>query len=210
MADGQSIEAPDYTNGTYSSVFDVNSSQDSKAAERPQIFNMDVDYANENKWYAFIPIEDCLGKKYKNLNLHLTSFSIPQLMQSSITASFKGYEKEMPGKVLIPSTKEIRFEYIVDADWSNYRALYAFLSNINGTINPISKDEKTGILPTEYLPVRVYLLSPYKKKIIQFVFENCWIKVFDEISLNVNSAEVVKHSFTMVFDQYYIDDVVHY
>ena len=210
MADRQSIEAPDYTNGPYSSVFDSNSSQDSKAAERPQIFNMDVNYANENKWYAYIPIEDCLGKKYKNLNLHLTSFSIPQLMQSSITASFKGYEKEMPGKVLIPSTKEIRFEYIVDADWSNYRALYAFLSNINGTINPISEDEKTGILPTEYLPVRVYLLSPYKKKIIQFVFENCWIKVFDEISLNVNSAEVVKHSFTMVFDQYYIDDVVHY
>lgn len=210
MADGQSIEAPDYTNGPYSSVFDVNSSQDNKAAERPQIFNMDVNYANENKWIAHIPIEDVLGKKYKNLNLHLTSFSIPQLMQSSITTVFKGYEKELPGKVLIPSTKEIRFEYIVDADWSNYRALYAFLSNINGTINPISDDEKTGILPAEYLPVRVYLLSPYKKKIIQFVFENCWIKIFDEISLNVNSAEVVKHSFTMVFDQYYIDDIVHY
>ena len=171
---------------------------------------MDVNYANENKWYAFIPIEDCLGKKFKNLNLHLTAFSIPQLMQSSITSSFKGYEKEMPGKVLIPSTKEIRFEYIVDADWSNYRALYAFLSNINGTINPISEDEKTGILPTEYLPIRVYLLSPYKKKIIQFVFENCWIKVFDEISLNVNSPEPVKHAFVCVFDQYHIDDVVHY
>lgn len=116
----------------------------------------------------------------------------------------------MPGKVLIPSTKEIRFEYIVDADWSNYRALYAFLSNINGTINPISDDEKTGILPAEYLPIRVYLLSPYKKKIIQFVFENCWIKVFDEVSLNVNSAEPVKHAFTCIFDQYRIDDVVHY
>lgn len=112
--------------------------------------------------------------------------------------------------MLIPSTKEIRFEYIVDADWSNYRALYAFLSNINGTINPISDDEKTGILPSEYLPVRVYLLSPYKKKIIQFVFEDCWIKVFDEISLNVNSPEPVKHAFTMVFSFYHIDDVVHY
>lgn len=113
----------------------------------------------------------------------------------------------MPGKVLIPSTKEVRLEYIVDADWSNYRALYAFLSNINGTINPISEDEKTGILPTEYLPLRVYLLGPYKKKLIQFLFENCWIKVFDEVSLNVNSAEVVKHSFTMVFDRYLIEDV---
>ena len=179
----------------------------SQGPGRPQIFNMDVNYANQNKWYGFLPIEDILGKKYKNLNLHLTAFSIPQLMQSSITTQFKGYEKEMPGKVLIPSTKEVRLEYIVDADWSNYRALYAFLSNINGTINPISKDEKTGILPTEYLQLRIYLLSPYKKKIIQFVFENCWIKIFDEISLDVNVPDEVKHSFTMVFDKYYIEDV---
>ena len=179
----------------------------SQGVRRPQIFNMDVNYANQNKWFGFLPLEDVLGKKYKNLNLHLTAFSIPQLMQSSITASFRGYEKEMPGKVLIPSTKEVRLEYIVDADWSNYRALYAFLSNINGTINPISKDEKTGILPSEYMQLRIYLLGPYKKKLIQFVFENCWIKIFDEISLDVNVPDEVKHSFTMVFDKYYIEDV---
>lgn len=210
MADGISVTAPASPAQPHSSVFEDLTPHEEQAGSRPQIFNMDVNYANENKWYAYLPIEDCLGKKFKNLNLHLTAFSIPQLMQSSITASFKGYEKEMPGKVLIPSTKEVRLEYIVDADWSNYRALYAFLSNINGTINPISEDEKTGILPTEYLPIRVYLLSPYKKKIIQFVFENCWIKIFDELSLNVNSAEIVKHAFTCVFDQYRIDDVVHY
>ena len=87
-------------------------------------------------------------------------------MQSSITSSFKGYEKEMPGKVLIPSTKEVTLGYIVDSDWSNYRSLYALISNINGTINPVSTDEKTGILPSEYLPLRIYLLGPYKKKII--------------------------------------------
>lgn len=201
MADGMSITAP------LEDVLSQNGVSMSQGPGRPQIFNMDVNYANQNKWYGFLPIEDILGKKYKNLNLHLTAFSIPQLMQSSITTQFKGYEKEMPGKVLIPSTKEVRLEYIVDADWSNYRALYAFLSNINGTINPISKDEKTGILPTEYLQLRIYLLSPYKKKIIQFVFENCWIKIFDEISLDVNVPDEVKHSFTMVFDKYYIEDV---
>ena len=127
---------------------------------------MDVNYANENKWYAYYPVEDVLGKSYKNLNLHLTKFSIPQLMQSSITSSFKGYEKEMPGKVLLPSTKEVTLEYIVDANWSNYRSLYALISNINGTINPVSEDEKKGIMPSEYLPLRIYLLGPYKKKII--------------------------------------------
>jgi hypothetical protein len=68
--------------------------------------------------------------------------------------------------VLIPSTKELTLEYIVDQDWQNYRSLYALISNINGTINPVSADEKTGILPSEYLPLRIYLLGPYKKKII--------------------------------------------
>lgn len=198
MADGMSITTP---------LEDSELLDRSSSPNKPQIFNMDVNYANQNKWYGYLPLEDVLGKKYKNLNLHLTAFSIPQLMQSSITASFKGYEKEMPGKVLIPSTKEVRLEYIVDADWSNYRALYAFLSNINGTINPVSKDEKTGIVPTEYVQLRIYLLSPYKKKLIQFVFQDCWIKIFDEISLDVNVPDEVKHSFTMVFDKYYIEDV---
>ena len=168
---------------------------------------MDVNYATENKWFAYCPLEDVLGKKYKNLNLHVVRFSIPQLLMSSTSVSFRGYAKEIPSKVLMPDTKEITIEYIVDADWTNYRSLYAFMSNINGTLNPVSSDEKTGILPTEYLPIRIYLLGPYKKKIIQFLFEDCWIKVFNELSLDVNSPGEVKHSFTLAFDQYRIEDV---
>lgn len=207
MADGQSITQPLQQTGMQSSIYEDPSVFNNSMANSAQIFNMDVNYANENKWYASYQIEDVLGKKYKNLDLHVTKFSIPQLMQSSITTSFKGYEKELPGKVLIPSTKEVTIEYIVDADWSNYRALYALISNINGTINPVSTDEKTGILPTEYLPLRIYLLGPYKKRIIQFLFEDTWIKVFNEISLDVNSANEVHHSFTAVFSQYRIEDV---
>ena len=126
---------------------------------------------------------------------------------STSTVSFRGYDKEIPGKVLMPSSKEINVEYIVDADWRNYRALYALVSNINGTLNPVSTDEKTGILPNEYLPFRIYLLGPYKKKIIQFLFEDTWIKVFNDLSLDVNSPNEVHHSFTLSFDQYRIEDV---
>ena len=146
----------------------ISTSIDESGEISPSIFNMDVNYANQNKWFAYLPIEDVLGKKYNNLNLHLTRFSIPQLEQTSTEVSFRGYSKEVPTKVLNASTKILTLEYIVDADWANYRALYAFISNINGTLNPISSDEKTGILPTEYLPLRIYLLGPYKKKIIQF------------------------------------------
>ena len=206
MADGMSITEPKIE-VMHSSLYEDPDIVMPKANDQAQIFNMDVNYANENKWFCMLPIEDVLGKKYKNLNLHLTKFSIPQLMQSSYSVSVRGYEKEMPGKVLMSGTKELNLEYIVDSDWNNYRSLYALISNINGTINPISTDEKTGITPAEYLKMRIYLLGPYKKKIIQFVFEDVWIKIFNEISLDVNSPNEVKHSFTCVFDQYHIEDV---
>ena len=200
MADGMSIVEPKFK------AIDLDESMQSQLSE-PSIFDMDVNYANENKWFLYYPIEDVLGKKYKNLNMHITKFSIPQLMQSSMEFSFRGYSKEVPTKVLISGTKEINIEYIVDSNWENYRSLYALISNINGTINPISDDEKKGIVPAEYLPLRIYLLGPYKKKIIQFLFENTWIKIFNEISLDVNSPQEVKHSFTVVFDSYKIEDV---
>lgn len=173
----------------------------------PSTYNMDVNYANQNKWFAYYPVDLVLGKKYKALNLHVTRFSIPQLMQSSNTVSFRGYSKEIPGKVLMADTKEVTIEYIVDSDWQNYRSLYALVSNINGTLNPVSEDENKEITPSDYIPLRIFLLGPYKKKIIQFVFENTWIKIFNEISLDVNSPDEVKHSFTAVFDSYRIEDV---
>ena len=200
MADGLSITEP---------KIEVNSLENSsiEGLDKANLYNMDVNYANQNKWFGSWQLEDILGKKYKNLNLHLTRFSIPQLMTSSSSVSYRGYQKEIPTKVLMPDTKEITIEYIVDSNWENYRALYAMMSNINGTINPISTDEKTGILPSEYLPFRIYLLGPYKRKIISFLFENTWIKIFNEISLDVNQPGEVTHSVTIAWDQYRIEDL---
>lgn len=208
MADGMAITAPDFMKQHSSIYVDPNDAASYQLSEKnPQIFNMDVNYANENKWLGYYPIEDVLGKRYKNLNLHITKFNIPQLMQSSTEVSFRGYAKEIPTKVLMSGTKELNIEYIVDSNWENYRSLYALISNINGTINPVSTDEKTGILPAEYLPFRIYLLGPYKKKIIQFLFEDTWIKIFNDLSLDVNSPNEVHHSFTLVFSNYKIEDV---
>ena len=204
MADGQSTTIP---------LIEIASQQPEARSKdfrqsKPQIFNMDVNYANQNKWFAYYPLEDALGKRFKNLNLHITRFSIPQLMQSSMEASFRGYTKEMPSKVLIPSTKEVVIEYIVDQNWENYRSLYGFMSNINGTLNPVSEDENKTITPVQYVPLRIYLLDAYKRKIIQFLFQNTWIKIFNSIDLDVNSPSEVHHSFTAVFESYTIEDVV--
>lgn len=175
----------------------------------PQFFNMDTSYANQNKWFAYFPLENVLGSKYKNLNLHLTRFTIPQLEQTSNEVSFRGYTKEVPTKVLNASTKQLTLDYIVDSNWFNYKALYAWMSGIYGTLNPIVDSHETieNISPSDYLPLRIYLLGPYKKKVIQFLFENTWIKSFNDVSMDVNQPDEVVHSFTIVFDKYTIESI---
>lgn len=69
------ITAPAETNYNRGSVWADPAEHDGN--EQAQIFNMDVNYANQNKWFAQFCVEDVLGKKYKNLNLHITRFSIP-------------------------------------------------------------------------------------------------------------------------------------
>ena len=44
--------------------------------------------------------ENVLGKKYTGLELHITRFSLPQMVMGSTTASYKGYTKETPTKVM--------------------------------------------------------------------------------------------------------------
>ena len=83
----------------------------------------------------------------------------------STTVSFKGYAKEIPTKVLNAENKELTLSYIVDENWQNYRALFAWISAPEGTLNPIiNEDTSSRIQPTEYIPLRIYLLDNYKQK----------------------------------------------
>lgn len=148
-----------------------------------QIYGMDVNYAAANSWYAYIPLENILGKKFKNLNLHLTRFSLPSMEMGSTSISYKGYTKEIPTKIMNPDSKQLTLDYIVDEKWQNYRALYSWMSGIYGNINPVTTNDETKITATDYLPLRIYLLDNYKTKIIEFIFENCWIKTFNDLAL---------------------------
>ena len=45
------------------------------------------------------------------------------------------------------------------------------MSGIYGTLNPtIDTSDINGINPTNYIPLRIYLLDNYKKKVIQFFY----------------------------------------
>lgn len=174
----------------------------------PSLQGLNTNLAVANKWVAYFPLESNLGKGYNDLELHLTRFSLPQLEMTSTEVAYRGYKKQIPTKVLNSETKELTLEYIVDADWKNYKALFNWMSGIHGTLNPIAADTTEGkINPTDYVPLRIYLLDNFKKKVIQFYFQNCWIKLFNDLQLEASNSGEIHHSFTCVYEQYTIENI---
>ena len=51
------------------------------------------------------------------------------------------------------------------------------------------EEEATTITASQYVPLRIYLLDNYKKRAMSFLFEDCWISVFNELALDVNSPQ---------------------
>lgn len=179
-----------------------------KTAMLPQLNGLNTNLTNSNKWYAYFPIESILGRKYNGIELHLVRFSLPQMEMSSTEVSYKGYTKSIPTKVMNPATKELTLTYLVDEYWQNYKALYLWMSSTGGNINNVVANETIQpIIPSDYLPLRIYLLDNYKRKRIQFCFSNCWIKLFNEISLEQNNPGEVEASFTCVYDEFKIEEV---
>ena len=79
--------------------------------------------------------------------------------------SYKGYTKTVPSKVMNPATKELTLTYLVDEYWQNYKALYLWMSATEGNINNVVAGESIQpISPSNYLPLRIYLLDSYKHK----------------------------------------------
>ena len=57
---------------------------------------------------------------------------------------------------------------------------------------------------TDFLDCRIWLIDSFKNRIIDFVFENCWIKNFNELQLEANNPEEVHHSLILAYSNFYI------
>ena len=44
---------------------------------------LNTNFSHSNKWVGYFPLANVLGKKYNNLELNLTRFSIPQMVMGS-------------------------------------------------------------------------------------------------------------------------------
>ena len=173
----------------------------------PNLYGIGTNYATANKWIAFLPLENVLGPRYKNVDLHLTRFSIPQITMGSMEVAYKGYKKQIPNKLIDSETKQLTLEYLIDENWNNYRQLYLWMSSLIGNLNPIVEEEAKTITASQYIPLHIYLLDNYKKRIMSFMFENCWVQTFNELALDVNNPNPITHSFTFYYDQMKLENL---
>ena len=173
----------------------------------PNLYGIGTNYATANKWIAFLPLENVLGPRYKNVDLHLTRFSIPQITMGSMEVAYKGYKKQIPSKLIDSETKQLTLEYLIDENWNNYRQLYLWMSSLIGNLNPIVEEKTTTITASQYIPLHIYLLDNYKKRIMSFMFENCWVQTFNELALDVNNPNPITHSFTFYYDQMKLENL---
>ena len=168
---------------------------------------LNTNFSHSNKWVGYFPLANVLGKKYNNLELNLTRISIPQMVMGSTTTSFKGYTYEMPTHLLDSDTKEIVIEYIIDEKWQNYKSFFKWCSATEGQLNSVvDTSDVQNISVKDFVDCRIWLIDSFKNRIIDFVFENCWIKNFQNLDLEASNPEEVHHTITLAYSNFYIDN----
>ena len=122
---------------------------------------------------------------------------------------YRSIEIERPTYTMSPGSKEITFNYFINSDWTDYRALYNWCMN-NAPVNKGANALDTGNVDASGLlnvcDIDVTLLSPYKKPVVGFRFKNCWIKAFSDLQLSYSEADEIQHSFTCAYTHFVLLD----
>ena len=174
-------------------------------------YGLDPNYAAENKWYLYLPMKTVLGNSFSDLDLAVNQLYLPGLEIATSDVSNKGYTVTVPQPRLInPSAKTMKFRYIVNDDWYNYCTLYTWAiklgvlngeSEVNQTIAAAANTDLTQY----YLTARLYLLSPFKKRLVEFIFEYAFLKNFGELLLTYENSNPVTHDITLAYNFFKID-----
>ena len=172
-------------------------------------------FAVSNKWIGYFPIENVV-RKAKGVELNLTAFTVPQVTLGSTSVPYKGYNVEMPTKLINAETKRLNVNYIIKSDWSDYMSLYAWAADIGifvpTTPEAVNESVETGVgentggmLKEQCINSRIWLIGPYKNHIVDFVFYDSWIVSFGDLQMDVKSAEQVHHSFTIAYSRFTVE-----
>jgi hypothetical protein len=161
--------------------------------------------ATGNKWIALLPLQKIISSYSPTKTcLNLCNFSIPELAMVENRISFNGSSVPIPGGHVRNDSKLITFNYMLASDWSQFRSLYTWFSLISNEEGAASTNNMSDYM----CDISVILLSEYKNPIFKIKYVGCWLKSLAEIEENYQGkGENIKHSFTIAYAYYKIEDV---
>lgn len=172
---------------------------------------IDPSYIAENKWWLYLPFKTVLGDAYPNLEQQVEQFYLPAVDVGSNDVYFKGYAASYPANKLVNSSpKTLKFRYIIDADWYNYSCLYSWavklgVLNLDSEVNKTTQTLAHAETTLKFMTCRLYLLSPFKQKIVEFIFDQCFLKNFGELLMTYQDSKPMTHDITFTYNYFKID-----
>jgi hypothetical protein len=167
----------------------------------PENYNL----ATGTKWFMIFPFQKVdadLGAEDVALNLY--NFSLPGFSIGETDFSIRGVSIPIPNNTR-DETKTLTFNYLLSANWYQYRLLYKWLSLIANECGGQTAPDMTSYM----LDLTVIVLSEYKNPIFEIVFHNAWLKSLADIDFNYqDDDEVISHSFDINFSHYTIKNLI--
>lgn len=153
------------------------------------------------RWLALLPYKSIdLTSSLDTISFNLTSFAVSELTIASNPTSFMGYGVDMPAYAR-NQDKTVTFSYIMDSSMLQYKYLYTWFSKI-------AVEDGAGLAsgttwPQIAVPMRVFILSEFKKPVMEITYENSWIYSIGRLEMNYQdaNASVVTHSFGIKYSK---------
>tara|TARA_R110002020_G_scaffold90534_18_gene220489 strand:+ start:1130 stop:1666 length:537 start_codon:yes stop_codon:yes gene_type:complete len=167
----------------------------------PENYNL----ATGTKWYMIFPFQKIDSTiTSENIALNLFNFSLPEVSMGETEFGIRGVQIPVPNGVRDES-KLITFNYILSANWYQYKLLYKWFSQIANECGGQTAPEMMDYM----LDVTVMIISEYKNPLFEIVFHNAWIKNMAAVDFNYqDDDEVIHHSFDINFSHYTIKNLI--
>lgn len=159
-----------------------------------------VNLATSNKFLAMIPL-DQLNKDWKlrNIAMNLTAYTVPEISVGKIEVAYQG--AKMPISTHIRNfSHDFTFNYLLSSDWHQWRILYSWLNRFSDEYGNAAQEDFSQ--EANVIPIHVYLLTEFKKPIIEVIYHDCFITGLGAVTMNYQDASdaVISSSFTITFN----------
>lgn len=161
-----------------------------------------LNIATSNSWIAVMPYNVIDTSSMDNIEFNLTSFNFAGLIMAGTDISRYGEAFPMPTGV-IETDKIVTFRYKPDSEWKQYEFLFNWFDNLQNNKKNTHTDYNDWI-SSKTVDIKVYLLNEYKKPMLKWTFNSCWLKEFGELDMVYDSqgGSNLDHGFSLQYMDY--------